>query len=112
MSRLEERAERIKREAQARVVRLTEALRAEGWHFVAIQLAMVIAEGEDCACPGASMLDADADEIGPALPREADSLRHLAKQVDEAFARLGCHEATEGYREEVQTHLPHDRRRK
>ena len=110
MSDLEKRAKLVQEEATRRIEQLVAELRREGWDLVALSISRLIEDGEHCACPGASMVDTDAGRMGPGLPREADVLRHLASVLDESFARLGCKEATEGYREEVYTELPTPRR--
>ena len=83
------------------MLRVCDQLRREGWDFVAISVCKLVVDGENAATPGASRLDADPSRVGPALPREADTLRHLADLLDQSFAEIGVPEATEGWREEV-----------
>ena len=100
-SLLEQRAQLAQEQATRRAQRLTEQLREEGWDYVVISLCKLVREGDECLCPGASTIDANTRRIGPALPREAETLRALADTVDKAFAELGCKEATEGYRRDL-----------
>ncbi len=100
-TRLEERAQLAQEQATRRVQRLVAELREEGYDCVVVSICKLIQEGDECALPGASTVDACTRRIGPALPREAETLRSLADTLDKAFAKLDCKEATEGYRRDL-----------
>lgn len=107
MSPLEKHSCRVQDRAMARAQALVAELRREGWDFVAVQLACVVSGETESLVPGAQLFRCSA-AIGPALPREADTLRGLADHLDAEFRKLGCQEATEGYVQELPLDCPLD----
>jgi len=86
---------------QTQVIETVKALRARGYDYVVVQIAKVIpGRGGDNAVPGASAIEA-SDRVLPCLPRQADNLRAIARQLDEAFEKRGTSEAEEGYLEDL-----------
>ncbi len=86
--------------AAALVLRISQALSEQGWHFAALSIARVVPVGRDIICPGSSVL-AWEDRMTPGLPAEARSLRNLAGQIDKAFAESGSKEAGSSHEQEV-----------
>lgn len=93
---LEAAAEKLQRQCVQRAAAVVEQLRAEGYDLVLVRLVKLVSNDRECAVPGASLFDAD-DRMMPALPREADSLRTIAADMDALFAKHGTFEAEEGY---------------
>lgn len=100
MSTLEERGEQAQQEAIERARALVAQLRHEGWDFVVVQLSRVVRGETESLVPGASFFRC-SNAIGPALPREADTLRNIADGIDAEFQKLDCCEATEGWLQDV-----------
>jgi len=76
------------------------ALRARGYDFVVVRVVKVVGRRGELAAPGASAIEA-SEIVLPALRLEAQSLRRMADDLDEAFRRAGVREAEEGYVEDA-----------
>lgn len=81
--------------ARWQVKQIVRALRSCGWDFVAVSLwRNVVADYVHGA--GASMFEV-TKALTPSLPRLADNLRVLARELDAAHRSSGAPEVTDGY---------------
>jgi hypothetical protein len=104
MSETKERSAAVEQRVEAtheRAVRVAEdtvaALRATGWDFAAVSVAVALPLGGGKAtAPGASRFDGDP-RLMQAFPHLADALRVMARELDDAHKRSGQPERETGY---------------
>jgi hypothetical protein len=86
-------------ETQARAIlqveQVVRALRVAGWDFVAVSLWRNVA-GDHVHGAGASMFEV-TKTLTAGLPRLADNLRVLARELDDAHRASGLPEMLDGY---------------
>lgn len=87
-------AEATQRIAISQIEELLKALMVAGWDFAAVSLWR--RTSGDAGGAGASTFDVRTSML-PALPRLADNLRVLARELDDLHRKSGAAEMLEGY---------------
>lgn len=94
---LDATAELAQKQVAELAARTARSLGQLGFEHVVVRICKVVrGKNGECALPGATACHSQAVVL-PCLPLEAQELRRLAEQFEEAFRKGGTEEAESGY---------------